>query len=500
MTQLNSLIEQSRKGNCKAIATLLSRYLEPKHIKVTVNQKPRLLNILFESENNLPQSQLVHWITKVFNDLNLQGFEFIHLYARKKGENEFLWKKQIQIKNQSKAVANSQDFNINSSLEKPNRKSQSSSQTSNTVFQNSASLQTKTRSKNQRTRNSKLDIIREITESNTLTRILMVLAVIAAYWILTNDGVTGLIICITFGSITAYLAHQESKKFVDWWIYGFILSVIALIHILIIRLKRKVKEDENLAAKHGHDLEAANSLLIVSVSFVIGLIYFALSADANGGDEGSGLGMLIFLGLLAIIPANIARNKGYTPWRWWCYGLIFIPLAWFHANALKPNPNPRRIKVSNNLTISSSQGQNSEPAMKKCPYCAESIRSEAKLCRYCHSDLTKETVIESEAHTNSSVDIGTVAGVAAGAVGAIMVAENIADAMAVAEAHEALSTAMDLADAATSALETADSVAEIADALEGISDAAEAMLDAGEAASEAADALSSFGDFLDLFG
>ena len=40
------------------------------------------------------------------------------------------------------------------------------------------------------------------------------------------------IIFLLFGLIPAIIAHTKSRSFWGWWLYGFVLFPIALVHIL----------------------------------------------------------------------------------------------------------------------------------------------------------------------------------------------------------------------------------------------------------------------------
>ena len=76
----------------------------------------------------------------------------------------------------------------------------------------------------------------------------------------------------------------------------------------------------------------------------------------------------IFFGLLT---ANIADSKGRPFWTWLIYGFLCFPLAILYLAMSKP---------SDEALVSSGE-------YRKCPFCAEVVRSEAKICRYCGKEL-----------------------------------------------------------------------------------------------------------------
>lgn len=67
---------------------------------------------------------------------------------------------------------------------------------------------------------------------------------------------------------------------------------------------------------------------------------------------------------LGLIPAYIAHKKGRGFYKWWIYGYVLWLIAMIHS-----------------LCIKSTEG------LIQCPACAEFIKQEAQICRYCHTKI-----------------------------------------------------------------------------------------------------------------
>ena len=77
-----------------------------------------------------------------------------------------------------------------------------------------------------------------------------------------------------------------------------------------------------------------------------------------------------------IIPASIARNKGRDFFLWYIYGVALFIFALIHSLVLDPDEALLEKRKIENLDF------------KKCPQCAELTRVDAKICRFCHADVS----------------------------------------------------------------------------------------------------------------
>lgn len=96
--------------------------------------------------------------------------------------------------------------------------------------------------------------------------------------------------------------------------------------------------------------------------------------------------VLVIAAIIGLIPAYIASSKGKSFVLWWLYGAGLFIIALPHSLIMKADRQ-------------SLDQQKLAEGMRKCLYCAEFIRSDAAVCRYCGRNQQSDNTASAPAAT-----------------------------------------------------------------------------------------------------
>lgn len=216
MSQQNPL-KLAKQGNPNAIAALINRNLKPKGVTAKVSRQDDCLRVMLESNEVPSQNSLVEFIRRGVLKLDVSGINTLQIFGRQVGDEVPVWSQAISLKTPPSSI-NQQPVSESSSLRPQNTQSPVPAPKSNnsSVIINSPNSSA--------ANNSGIDAASPIL-------LLIGCFLIGLFLLAINPALPIFTALLALGP--ALLASEKGRNPLNWWCYGFLLFIVAIIHAAV---------------------------------------------------------------------------------------------------------------------------------------------------------------------------------------------------------------------------------------------------------------------------